>query len=53
MPPPLIPPEKARLDQELKLTGKHDLRNKHEVKLRVQLQLFRQVIVLLEAFHSC
>ena len=53
MPPPLIPPEKARLNQELKLTGEYKLRNKHEVKLKVQLQLLRQVIVLLEAFHSC
>ena len=51
--PPLIAPEKARLHQELKLTGEYNLRNKHEVKLKVQLQLLRQVIVLLEAFNSC
>ena len=46
MPPPLVPPEKACLDQELKLTGKYNLRNKHEVKLKVQLQLLRQVLLL-------
>ena len=46
MPPPLVPPEKACLDQELKLTGRYNLRNKHEVKLKVQLQLLRQVLLL-------
>ena len=35
-----------------KMTGEYDLRNKHEVKLKVQLQL-RQVIVQLETFLSC
>ena len=35
-----------------KMTGEYNLRNKHEVKLKVQLQL-RQVIVQLETFLSC
>ena len=35
-----------------KMTGKYDLRNKHEVTLKVQLQFLRQVIVLLETFIS-
>ena len=36
-----------------KMTGKYDLRNKHEVKRKVQLQFLRQVIVQLETFLSC
>ena len=35
-----------------KMTGKYDLRNKHEVKRKVQLQFLRQVIVQLETFLS-
>ena len=33
-----------------KMTGEYDLRNKHEVKRKVQLQFLRQVIVQLETF---
>ena len=36
-----------------KMTGEYDLRNKHEVKRKVQLQFLRQVIVQLETFLSC
>ena len=36
-----------------KMTGEYNLRNKHEVKLKVQLQFLRQVIVQLETFLSC
>ena len=35
-----------------KMTGKYNLRNKHEVKRKVQLQFLRQVIVQLETFLS-
>ena len=35
-----------------KMTGEYDLRNKHEVKRKVQLQFLRQVIVQLETFLS-
>ena len=35
-----------------KMTGKYDLRNKHEVKRKVQLQFLRQVIVQLKTFLS-
>ena len=34
-----------------KMTGEYDLRNKHEVKRKVQLQFLRQVIVQLETFQ--
>ena len=33
-----------------KMTGEYDLRNKHEVNRKVQLQFLRQVIVQLETF---
>ena len=33
-----------------KMTGEYNLRNKHEVKLKVQLQFLRQVIVQLKTF---
>ena len=36
----------------VKMTGKYDLRNKHEVKRKVQLQFLRQFIVQLETFLS-
>ena len=36
----------------VKMTGEYDLRNKHEVKRKVQLQFLRQVIVQLETFAS-
>ena len=36
----------------VKMTGEYDLRNKHEVKRKVQLQFLRQVIVQLETFLS-
>ena len=36
-----------------KMTGEYDLRNKHEVKRKVQLQFLRQVIVQLETFLTC
>ena len=36
-----------------KMTGEYNLRNKHEVKLKVQLQFLRQVVVQLETFLSC
>ena len=35
-----------------KMTGEYDLKNKHEVKRKVQLQFLRQVIVQLETFLS-
>jgi len=35
-----------------KMIGGYDLRNKHEVKRKVQLQFLRQVIVQLETFLS-
>ena len=35
-----------------KMTGEYDLRNKHKVKRKVQLQFLRQVIVQLETFLS-
>ena len=35
-----------------KMTGEYDLRKKHEVKRKVQLQFLRQVIVQLETFAS-
>ena len=35
-----------------KMTGEYYLRNKHEVKRKVQLQFLRQVIVQLETFLS-
>ena len=35
-----------------KMTGEYDLRNKHEVKRKVQLQFLRQAIVQLETFLS-
>ena len=35
-----------------KMTGEYDLRNKHEVKRKVQLQFLRQVIVQLKTFLS-
>ena len=35
-----------------KMTGKCDLRNKHKVNRKVQLQFLRQVIVQLETFLS-
>ena len=35
-----------------KMTGEYDLRNKNEVKRKVQLQFLRQVIVQLETFLS-
>ena len=34
------------------MTGEYDLRNKHEVKRKVQLLFLRQVIVQLETFLS-
>ena len=36
-----------------KMTGKYNLRNKHEIKLKLQLQFLRQVIVQLKTFLSC
>ena len=36
-----------------KITGKYNLRNKHEIKLKLQLQFLRQVIVQLKTFLSC
>ena len=36
----------------VKMTGEYDLRKKHEVKRKVQLQFLRQVIVQLETFLS-
>ena len=35
-----------------KMAGEYDLRNKHKVKRKVQLQFLRQVIVELETFLS-
>ena len=35
-----------------KMTGEYNLRNKHEIKLKLQLQFLRQVIVQLETFLS-
>ena len=35
-----------------KMTGEYDLRNKPEVKRKVQLQFLRQIIVELETFLS-
>ena len=36
-----------------KMTGEYNLRNKHEIKLKLQLQFLRQVIVQLKTFLSC
>ena len=36
----------------VKMTREYDLRNKHEVNRKVQLQFLRQVIVQLETFLS-
>ena len=35
-----------------KMTGEYNLRNKHEIKLKLQLQFLRQVIVQLKTFLS-
>ena len=37
----------------VKMTGEYNLRNKHEIKLKLQLQFLRQVIVQLKTFLSC
>ena len=34
-----------------KMTGEYDLRNKHEVKRKVQLQFLRQVLTHFRSYH--